>query len=409
VVLIYDAMGRMVEQATGGTCSAPGNTYQEILYGIGGAKLALMNGQNLNKAFIALPGGATAIYNGSGLQYYRHADWLGSSRLASTAARTVYYDGAYGPFGENYNETGTTDRSFTGQNQDTIPGLYDFMFREYSPNQGRWISPDPAGRGAVSLTSPQTWNRYAYVDNMPCSATDPLGLDSCNFNVRVVNDANFQPSDVQTVEDRINQIFGSTSSEQGDSVGINFNFNGVADATLTLTNASSAANFLLSWFGTRNVPFGQDGGLLGQPKVYVNNFIPYNPIGGPFVAAGSYGAHELGHKLGGFGDIAYAGGTATNIMMFDNAPDAQEFFAMNSPEQSNLWRFTPQQVGTLFHNCKRHRPSGREGDTGGGGLGPGWDYTGSLWATFQAFGFSAWVGSIPAGGGHGEIVTHFIW
>ena len=82
---------------------------------IGGAKLALMNGQNLNKAFIALPGGATAIYNGSGLQYYRHADWLGSSRLASTPARMPYYDGAYAPFGENYDETGTTDRSFTGQ------------------------------------------------------------------------------------------------------------------------------------------------------------------------------------------------------------------------------------------------------------------------------------------------------
>src|SRR5439155_9473943 len=94
-------------------------------------------------------------------------------------ARTPYYTGAYAPFGENYKEFGTTDRSFTGQNQDTVAGaapLYDFMFRENTPNQGRWISPDPAGLAAVSMTNPQSWNRYAYVANRPLTAIDPLGL-----------------------------------------------------------------------------------------------------------------------------------------------------------------------------------------------------------------------------------------
>ncbi|HVZ15912.1 MAG TPA: RHS repeat-associated core domain-containing protein, partial [Terriglobales bacterium] len=52
--------------------------------------------------------------------------------------------------------TGSTDLSFTGQNQDTLSGLYDFMFRRYSPVQGRWISPDPAGMGAVDPSNPQT-------------------------------------------------------------------------------------------------------------------------------------------------------------------------------------------------------------------------------------------------------------
>jgi RHS repeat-associated protein len=83
---------------------------------------------------------------------------------------------AYAPFGEPYGSSGTPDPSFTGQNQDTVPGLYDFMFREYSPNQGRFVSTDPAGSAAVSLTNPQSFNRYAYVDNSPLNATDPLGL-----------------------------------------------------------------------------------------------------------------------------------------------------------------------------------------------------------------------------------------
>jgi RHS repeat-associated protein len=55
-------------------------------------------------------------------------------------------------------------------------GLYDFPFREYEPNQGRWISPDPAGLKAVNPMNPQSWNRYAYVSNTPLNAIDPSGL-----------------------------------------------------------------------------------------------------------------------------------------------------------------------------------------------------------------------------------------
>ena len=88
----------------------------------------------------------------------------------------MYYDGAYAPFGENYAGSGTTDLNFTGQVQDTVSGLYDFAFREYSPVQGRWVSPDPAGLGAVDPADPQSWNRYAYVENMPTGAVDQLGL-----------------------------------------------------------------------------------------------------------------------------------------------------------------------------------------------------------------------------------------
>src|SRR5581483_7964213 len=175
VNLTYDALGRRVEQQNG-------TSYQQVVYGPDGGKLALMNGQTLATAFVPLPGGATAIYNSSGLQYYRHTDHLGSSRLASTPARTLYYAGAYAPFGESYAETGTLDHSFTGQSQNTENGLLtDFMYREYSSAQvGRWISPDPAGLGAVNPLNPQTWNRYAYAGNSPLDSIDPLGLDYCD-------------------------------------------------------------------------------------------------------------------------------------------------------------------------------------------------------------------------------------
>jgi len=60
------------------------SAYTEILYAPNGAKLALMSGQTVTKMFVPLPGGATAVYAGTSLSYYRHPDWLGSSRIAST-------------------------------------------------------------------------------------------------------------------------------------------------------------------------------------------------------------------------------------------------------------------------------------------------------------------------------------
>jgi RHS repeat-associated protein len=169
VGLTYDALGRMAEQNKSGI-------YSQIVYTPIGAKFALMSGQTLTTAFVPLTNGSQAVYTTSGLAYYRHSDWVGSSRFASTPSRTLYFDGAYAPFGEAYAETGTAVLSFTGMNQDTDPNLFDFPAREYNDIHGRWPSPDPAGMTAAQMNNPQSWNRYAYVLNSPATLTDPLGL-----------------------------------------------------------------------------------------------------------------------------------------------------------------------------------------------------------------------------------------
>jgi RHS repeat-associated protein len=145
-----------------------------------GLKLAvLQNTTVLLKATFPLPGGATAVYDSGGFAYFRHPDWLGSSRLATQWDHTIYAKEAYAPIGEPYNESDRQDRSFTGQDQDTVStgtGLYDFLYRRYHPVQGRWISPDLAGLAAVDPANPQTWNRYAYGLNRPLALIDPTGL-----------------------------------------------------------------------------------------------------------------------------------------------------------------------------------------------------------------------------------------
>lgn len=170
----FDALDRMVEQNRSGS-------YTEIIYSPTGSKLALMNGQTLEKAFIPLPGKATAVYTTAGLNSYSHSDWLGSARLTSSPTRTALSTTAYAPFGETYAQSGTANPSFTGQNSDTASGDYDFLYREYS-TQGRWPSPDPARTTAVNPMAPQSWNRYAYVRNNPVSLVDPVGLDCIYAN-----------------------------------------------------------------------------------------------------------------------------------------------------------------------------------------------------------------------------------
>jgi RHS repeat-associated protein len=86
--------------------------------------------------------------------------------------------GAHAPFGESYSYTGGFPLVFTGQDGDSFANntTYYFPERQYQSSQGRWLSPDPAGLGAVDPNNPQSWNRYAYVLNNPLSAIDPDGL-----------------------------------------------------------------------------------------------------------------------------------------------------------------------------------------------------------------------------------------
>jgi RHS repeat-associated protein len=173
--IIYDALGRMVENHNG--------QFEFTYSPFGGQSLAAMQGQTLAESYVPLPGGVVAVYQSPGLFQYNHPDWLGSARLFSTPSRGAVAAMAFAPFGEGYaggqhwlqfTSTGYAWTVFDTENQ--TGSLEDFTYRRYSPVQGRWISPDPAGVAAVDPTNPQSWNRYTYVLNNPLSFTDPLDL-----------------------------------------------------------------------------------------------------------------------------------------------------------------------------------------------------------------------------------------
>jgi RHS repeat-associated protein len=138
-----------------------------------------MSGQTVNNAYVPLPGGESSMWDAPGGHHVEHRDWRGSVVLRTgLTARSKDYDRAFAPFGEMYDNFGSSAMlNFTGDTQDLWAGLFDTPNRELAPTQGRWISPDPAGSG---------WNRYAYAPN-PNGQVDLSGLAYMDIGGNIVN------------------------------------------------------------------------------------------------------------------------------------------------------------------------------------------------------------------------------
>jgi RHS repeat-associated protein len=228
---------------------------------------------------------------------------------------TVYSSTAYGPFGEQYGTSGTTDASFTGQDQDTISTLYDFLARRYSPSQGRWVSPDPAGRAAVKLTNPQTWNRYVYVLNNPLRLVDPKGMDEC--------DSEGDDDDSAAAECSVDSGGGGGGDSSGDGSGDDGgNGDCPADACVTApppddvnTMGSNINPCTAIFAGVNDVPDSPgfaDAGAETNGKV----FFPLpgsgysNLVSNAAVAAGYGGFNNAQSLANSVNDLADAGNTS---------------------------------------------------------------------------------------------------
>ena len=69
----------------------------------------------------------------------------------------------------SFGETADKNAFFTGKPMVDELG-YSFLFRDYSPNQGKWTTTDPLGY-------PDGWNNLAYCNNLCTSAIDILATD----------------------------------------------------------------------------------------------------------------------------------------------------------------------------------------------------------------------------------------
>lgn len=118
-------------------------------------------------------GGQVVATIAGGATTYQFRDHL-STRYETDATAADYRQFGHLPFGETWYESGAPSKwKFTNYERDSESALDYAVFRSYSSTIGRFATPDPL---AGNLSVPQSLNRYAYIQNDPINATDPVGL-----------------------------------------------------------------------------------------------------------------------------------------------------------------------------------------------------------------------------------------
>ena len=96
---------------------------------------------------------------------------------AMNADRLGTYEKTF-PYGELATASSTSGEKFGTYWRDAGSGLDYGVNRYYSSQMGRFLSADPY-QASGGTANPQSWNRYAYVENNPVNFHDPKGLYTC--------------------------------------------------------------------------------------------------------------------------------------------------------------------------------------------------------------------------------------
>ncbi|MGH9472665.1 MAG: RHS repeat-associated core domain-containing protein, partial [Terriglobales bacterium] len=173
--------GRRVEHTAEYAYGQPATDLVYDLAGHVAAEHVIASGGFIHQEIYA---GSLHVASYSDYMYFDFDSALGTGRYRQSINGPAPESCESLPFGDalscqDPDTDGWTDDSpmhFAGSEHDSESNLEHFWFRQYSNTQGRWLSPDPAGLAAANPADPQSWNRYAYVENQPLTMIDPLGL-----------------------------------------------------------------------------------------------------------------------------------------------------------------------------------------------------------------------------------------
>ncbi len=173
----YDAMNRRAREQTA-------NSTFEYVFDFAGKHVSrwnvLLNSFG-DEGRIYWDGKPLAVRAFNGQTFFEHQDVLGTERMRTNYQGQVAEADNSLSFGDGYSTNvllpyaDQDNRHFALLDYDSASNTDHARFRQYSPTQGRWMSPDPYD-GTYDSLEPQSFNRYSYVMNRPLSAVDPLGL-----------------------------------------------------------------------------------------------------------------------------------------------------------------------------------------------------------------------------------------
>ncbi|MFA5074108.1 MAG: RHS repeat-associated core domain-containing protein, partial [Nitrospirota bacterium] len=164
----YGANGERIKKQTGGSWK---------IY-VGGME----KDQNGDHHIYITVGGATIKKKSDGSLYFILKDHLGGTSTILDSGGNIKAKQFYQPYGADdstdalLNPDDIEDHKFTGQEEDTETGLYNYNARMYDPALGRFISAD----SVIGM------NRYAYVSNNPVNRIDPSGYQARPTNAHAV-------------------------------------------------------------------------------------------------------------------------------------------------------------------------------------------------------------------------------
>ncbi|NYF78152.1 RHS repeat domain-containing protein [Granulicella arctica] len=175
---VYDAMNNRAREQTA-------TTTFEYLFDPAGKRISRWNvlaNDAGDEGRIYWDGTPIAYRNVNGQTFFEHQDVLGTERMRTNYLGQNAEQDTSQPFGDGYSadvlysSADQDNRHFALLDYDSTSNTDHAQFRQYSPAQGRWMSPDPYD-GSYHPNNPQSFNRYTYAMNRPLSATDPSGLD----------------------------------------------------------------------------------------------------------------------------------------------------------------------------------------------------------------------------------------
>jgi RHS repeat-associated protein len=319
----YDAAGHMITEA-----NASGTTLRAEIYA-GNRHLATWNG------------GAT---------YFNHADWLGTERArtfgSGSQAGQICETITSLPFGDGQSiqaqNGGCGDPSpnhFTGLERDAESGLDHTLNRQYPSNIGRWLTPDPAGKKAVKLNDPQSWNVYAYVRNNPTTLTDPTGLIvwcSSSLNKKdaatcqsIIDTANQKDKNGNYVNPKLHEVYQRLNDDKRTFIISNAKLPGSEGAVFNVRQINTSRTDFAS--GTIQIDFAKIRNASATPASMVPGFTKYAGIAGDFSLkmAETFG-HEGAHGVYALDNPLQA--VAAQTLMNDSAQLLQMRAGSSNPD-----------------------------------------------------------------------------
>ncbi|PWI43707.1 hypothetical protein CK485_16480 [Streptomyces sp. ICBB 8177] len=166
---LYDADGNLLVQTT---------PTSKILYLFGGAEqltLTTASGAVSGLRYYSGPDGTTECRSSTGTLTYEVATTQGTATTeidASTLAVTRRYYDPYGAPRGTQPSNWADNKGYLGKPSDPTTGLDLLGARQYDPNQGGFLTPDPI----LEAGDPNQMGGYTYAADNPTTGSDPTGL-----------------------------------------------------------------------------------------------------------------------------------------------------------------------------------------------------------------------------------------